>query len=601
MMKSSLKKFAISIFHFLSSLKLAVVTLLSLAAVLAAGTVYESLYDAATARHYIYGTAWFVALLCFLGLNVLCAALSRWPWKKHHTGFVITHLGIILILLGSLVTLIKGYEGQVIFEEGETARRMTIEVPQLFFYDPQYKKLEEIPVEFRFDPPDLAHPFAGKVLGDVLIKVDDYIPHALQEEKVSAGEGLENPALQIQLQGSRATLKEWIFAREMDRQRLSLGPASVNYLEVPDRQAFRDILNDPEKFHGAFLYFGKRWIPVQDPLDKEVAQGLYILRLDEYLPNAGVTDEGLSNLGPEPVNPAVRLTLKAGKKEQHFTLFSRFPQLPAMHDVQDKPLVNLRLWFFPDQWGSQPNELVLAKTPEGKLYYAIRAHGSWSDVRELQSEAPVDTGWMDFKFAVVQNLSVAKVEKKFRKVPVPQGQEGPPPAIRLHLANQQETKDIWLGRGEEKSLTLGDRPLSVAYGLKSKPLGFEIKLNDFIMGLNEGTQDPASFESRVTLMDPEHLEKSDHRIAMNEPLKYGKYKVFQASYQLNPGGKDWSILAVAYDPGINLKYVGALTMIFGILTMFFLKPLFIQKKLAQRKPQQGESKSEFRSQISSSM
>ncbi|HKX12832.1 MAG TPA: hypothetical protein VJP40_06740, partial [bacterium] len=58
---------------------------------------------------------------------------------------------------------------------------------------------------------------------------------------------------------------------------------------------------------------------------------------------------------------------------------------------------------------------------------------------------------------------------------------------------------------------------------------------------------------------------------------------FQASYQLNPDGPDFSVLAVAYDPGIFLKYLGSLVMIGGISLMFYFKPLFVQKRMAARK------------------
>ena len=40
-------------------------------------------------------------LLAFLGDNILCAALIRYPWKKRQTGFVITHAGLLILLAGS--------------------------------------------------------------------------------------------------------------------------------------------------------------------------------------------------------------------------------------------------------------------------------------------------------------------------------------------------------------------------------------------------------------------------------------------------------------------------------------------------------------------
>jgi len=582
-MKTGIIHFGRSLFRFLSSLKLAVVVLLTLAAILAAGTIIESMHDTATARHYVYGTAWFGAVLFFLGLNVLFAALSRWPFKKHHTGFLITHLGIILILIGSMVTLLRGYEGQVVFEEGETARRMTLEEPQLFLLDPETKKLEEVAAPFRFNPPTLEEPFAAKVMEDVLIKVDEFIPNAIREEKVIQGRGLENPALELQLKGSRATVVEWILARDGNRQRIQLGPASVNFIEVPGYESFRALIKEPEAFRGAFLWNGRKWFKVaDDQVGKAIPFGEKSVRIEKYFPDAGVTEAGLSNLSATPRNPAVQLTAQAGSQEQHYTLFARFPQLPSLHENRGNSWLDLRLWYFPENLASQANELVIAMTPEGKFWFATRAQGDWSEPRALEINQPVETGWMDFQFSLLNYFSTAELQTSYRRVNVPQGQEGPPPAIRLHLGNSQQSTLLWLGRGEEKKLTLGDRPLVVAYGLKNKPLGFELRLDDFVLGTNEGTQDPATFESHVTVLDGGG-PGSQVKIAMNEPLKHGNYKIFQASYQLNPGGKDWSVLAVAYDPGIYLKYLGALVMVSGIVTMFFLKPLFIQKKISQKK------------------
>ena len=68
-----------------------------------AGTIWESTFDAKVARAYVYEAWWFNFWLLFLGLNLFCAALSRWPWKRHHAGFLITHLGIITLLIGSYV------------------------------------------------------------------------------------------------------------------------------------------------------------------------------------------------------------------------------------------------------------------------------------------------------------------------------------------------------------------------------------------------------------------------------------------------------------------------------------------------------------------
>src|SRR5258708_5260018 len=109
-----------AIYRFLASLKLAVFSLASLASVLAYATFFESWYGASAVQEWIYQTKWFAVLLAFLGANILCAALIRFPWKKRQTGFVITHVGLLTLLAGSFYSLKTADEGQVGMVEGQT-------------------------------------------------------------------------------------------------------------------------------------------------------------------------------------------------------------------------------------------------------------------------------------------------------------------------------------------------------------------------------------------------------------------------------------------------------------------------------------------------
>src|SRR5665213_3378746 len=97
----------------MSSIKLALPMILLVSVLLAAGTIVESRFSTAVAKRFVYSTWWFNLALLLLGTNVFCSAISRYPWKKHQTGFVITHLGILIILAGSLITQQYGMDGQI--------------------------------------------------------------------------------------------------------------------------------------------------------------------------------------------------------------------------------------------------------------------------------------------------------------------------------------------------------------------------------------------------------------------------------------------------------------------------------------------------------
>ncbi|GAC1466125.1 MAG: hypothetical protein NVSMB9_06380 [Isosphaeraceae bacterium] len=108
-----------SVYRFLASLKLAVISLSTLAAVLAYATFFEKWYGAAAVQEWIYQSKGFAILLAFLAANILCAALIRYPWKKRQTGFVITHAGLLVLLAGSWYSVMTSDEGQVAALESE--------------------------------------------------------------------------------------------------------------------------------------------------------------------------------------------------------------------------------------------------------------------------------------------------------------------------------------------------------------------------------------------------------------------------------------------------------------------------------------------------
>jgi len=95
------------------------------ALVLAYATLVESYHgDKSKAANWaIYQSWWFGLLNLLLGLSVLCAALIRFPWKKVHTGFLLTHAGILLILLGSLQSYRGGVDATLSIPEGKSQWR----------------------------------------------------------------------------------------------------------------------------------------------------------------------------------------------------------------------------------------------------------------------------------------------------------------------------------------------------------------------------------------------------------------------------------------------------------------------------------------------
>ncbi|MEY2555334.1 MAG: hypothetical protein QOF93_478, partial [Verrucomicrobiota bacterium] len=219
-----------AIFEFFSSLKLAVVLLVVLIAGAIVGTLYESSFDAKVARSYVYGAPWFNAWLVLLGANLTASALSRWPWKKYHTAFLITHLGIITLLLGSLIGRIFGVEGTITLFKGEPpTNRLLVDQHQLRVHDVD-GIIKGYPAEFLHHPPDPQHPKdLGKLASGARLKIVGYAPAIegkLNPRPLKDG-GL--PALHFKIETAMMNqhLESWLLADDPQHGTFSMGLANI--------------------------------------------------------------------------------------------------------------------------------------------------------------------------------------------------------------------------------------------------------------------------------------------------------------------------------------------------------------------------------------
>ena len=108
-----------------ASLELAVALIAVYMAVLIWATMVMSRWYADSELKFgIYLSPWFLALNALLALNVLNAALIRWPWSRRQRPFVIIHAGIIVLLIGSWVSYRFGIDGTLSVFEGTGERRL---------------------------------------------------------------------------------------------------------------------------------------------------------------------------------------------------------------------------------------------------------------------------------------------------------------------------------------------------------------------------------------------------------------------------------------------------------------------------------------------
>ena len=225
----------------LSSLKLAVIIMLTLACLIAAGTIIESRYDAEAAKKTIYDTPYMLGILVALSVSLIAVMVDRWPWKKRHTPFILAHIGILFILLGGVLTMKYGVDGSVSVEIGRSSRYVVMPMDTDLLVYASYgggsmTKLAEEQVDYFRHPPSPEHP--TKFLTEQgYIEVTGYKKYVLPSRKVeAAAEDTAGPGVRFQIQNSRVNVVEWIVSRAKGQTGThDFGPAQIHIGDTPEK------------------------------------------------------------------------------------------------------------------------------------------------------------------------------------------------------------------------------------------------------------------------------------------------------------------------------------------------------------------------------
>ena len=595
-----LKDIAKETFQFLSSLKLAVLLLIAFTILLTWSTIYESMTSTEQAQEMVYRTAWFDFLIFLLGINVTCSTFSRWPWKKRHTGFVITHLGIIIILLGSMVTRKYGVEGQLFLEEGETGQQIMLPADTFILSAPRLNESKS------FDPwfIDQGLPSEKSVLynfdeAGIECYVSEYLMNPRQREIVTNEGNQPNPAIEVvvERQGTTGQMaRQWLFANIQNRKMLDLSGAQVHFHRADSPEALERWLRQPSQEPAVDLNAPRGTINIQKegetlttlavpdlvaaPQSFLVDDASYTAYFDQYLPNAGIQQGQLVNKEDGSFNPTIRFEIEGPAGREEHLAFALFPQLGSVHGGQAPNGLNAVFQYpLEDVAPSQGNRVDLVADRSGQLHYrAINETGGYQSGLVEEGE-PIQTTWNNITLTVDRYYETAtRRTEMFDAGPNAPGPHNNP-MVRLRLMKDDQEAQTLVNYNASRTVMVGDEPVVVEFGRKRYPLGFAIQLIDFRAPKYPGTTRPSRFESEVKLLDAAEAIEEETRIYMNNPLYHDGYAVYQSSYVEGQNGQpDISIFSVAKAPGTPIIYIGSIVMILGMTIMF------TSTKYGRRKP-----------------
>lgn len=114
-------------FLFLASIRFAILLILLSALMVALGTFLESKSDShGFAAEFIYSHPLFQLLLIGFFINILFSALKRWPFRLRHIPFLITHLGLLMIISGTFIKNLWGLQGHLIITSGSANNKVVL-------------------------------------------------------------------------------------------------------------------------------------------------------------------------------------------------------------------------------------------------------------------------------------------------------------------------------------------------------------------------------------------------------------------------------------------------------------------------------------------
>jgi hypothetical protein len=584
------------VIRFFASLKLAVILMVVLAAVLSVATVLEANHDMAYAHWYVYKSHWFSGLLGALGVNIFSAAAVRYPWKRHQTGFVVTHAGLLVLLAGAILSFLGGVEGQISLVEGETVKKLTL--PERSQITAAWDaRPGEAPYEFAFDggPVDWS---SGRTLeigevDGVSAKILRFYRHAQPKNEWVARADGGGPLVRFRVTGPGGQLvAEHFLADERFGEALLVGPIRVQLQRATNRAMLSDFQNlappaaNDDGLLTACYQDAVEHIPIKGNTGQKVAIGATgaAVEIVEYLPNARPEKMGgFTSKGDEPKNPmlGLRVHLPDEKAPIRQVAFAK-DALLNLDGVYARPCpVKFR---YRHAAVKTESTVEFLQSAEGTLYGRTTSDGQPGSSGVINAGAKLAIG-KGFELTVTEYLPHAENKLSFK--PAPAGAKNrPEPAALVEIRCGEDARQVWLQRndlhyGLQKVLMPGG-PLLVRYSYGELPLGFALKLENFHREFNPGGNGDAAFASRVRVIDEEIEWEESHDISMNEPLTHRRYTFYQSGFNEGEHGRESSVFSVAYDPGRPVKYAGSLMICTGIAIMFYMRAYFFRSSRSEK-------------------
>jgi hypothetical protein len=524
-MQQVLEKFKV-IERTLGSMKFAVVIIFLFMAMSIYGTFMESYHGTEYANRHVYKSWWFMGVQALMFLSITYATTLRLPPKKALYGFYTIHAGLLTLFIGSFVSYLVGVDGSLELVPGRPSN--TIVIDEDVF---KVKDLSSGKVKIMKLPYGAGINTINKRIDDIII--NDFYPSASFQDKWVVGSPGDTSGSYLLYNENVSQKIQMSLASQSDyKSSLRMGPLSVHYMPEALGNCFQQ-----QSLSGYLIWN----IKTQECFSIESKN----IKLDK-------TEKGA---------PAITYNFE-GKDHFFFPDFSPLPVNKDFSKDSDSPLRIFSRKLFQDK----PNLFIFG---ESIAFYKKRKNKWYGE--KFKGE-DIELPWMNFKikkidfkrgqYAVKEPIYIKPIQENSKIV------EGNTKAVSVRISGQ----DFWVTNEKPLTLQRSSKKIRLSLEKKTLKLPYEISLDRFKMDKDPGTENPASYESYVKLLDGRtDTASSSHHVYMNNPLKYDGMTFYQASY-FPFGESDFgSVFSVNFDPGRPLKYLGSLLLVLGSIWHYIIR------------------------------
>jgi len=449
--------------------------------------------------------------------------------KKHLYGFYVIHLGLILLFIGSFVTYQSGIDGTMTLYPNTPSRDILLNENHLKIQFPSQGKEVTVDLPYSSREKNLDLNYEGIKLKSFLPFADqklDWTPLKVKDASQSSGRyRLFNDNF-----GETITMTLHPLSDFTNTQ--TLGPLSVHYMPKSLTDCFA------KKTSQGFIIWNGEKGNCLAPADKEI--------------------KNLKSLNGQKLS-------EINFEGQSLRFLPDLSPLPLAHDgklIENSPY---RL-FSKKLFESSPHLFIFGEN----VGYFLKDQKEWVVSSFSSTKGPIPLPWMGFKIELMDYFEDKyPVMRPFYVKPIQDDGKmisGELKAVEVEI----DGKSFWVNSQEPISYLKDDEKIVFELGKKSIQLPYEITLDRFKMDKDPGTNNPASFESFITLFLGDQGSQK-HHVYMNHPLKKDNFTFYQASYfELNPN-QFGSVLSVNFDPGRSLKYFASFLIVIGSIWHFGLR------------------------------